>query len=96
MDDLTGWVNDMQERYVNDTLAPELVAAIREHDPERFAVWYEARMYKYLTDFKVQFMKGTIDQGVLETFRANPKMAEVVQSWERERQEALDDQNPAA
>ena len=96
MDDLTGWVNDMQERYVNDTLAPELVAAIREHDPERFAVWEEARMYKYISDFKAEYMKGTIGQDVLAIFRASPRAAEMLRDWERERQEALDDQNPAA
>ena len=93
---LQEFADDLQERYVNDTLAPEIVAEIREHDPERFAVWYEARMYKYMMDFKAEFMKGTMDQGVLETFRANPIWAEVVQSWERERREALDDQNPTA
>ena len=88
------WIADMLERYVNDELAPELVALIREHDPERFAQWQEARMFKYMMDFKEAFMNGTLEQEVLELFRANPRTAQMVQDWEQERQAMLQDQNP--
>ena len=95
-DQTLAWVNDMGERYVNDELDPQLVAIIREHDPERFAVWEEARMYRYMMEFKEAYMNGTLEEEVLTRFRANPHMTQMLQDWERERQEMLADKNPSA